>query len=1007
MRKYIYTILILSLFFITGLNADIPRTLSYQGVLTDTLGNIKPDGDYNMSFNLYLNQSGGQPIWSESKMISIKDGLFYTILGEVNPIVNSITFSNQYWLGIAVGNDPELKPRLKLSSVAYSFYSIHADTAEYARNAPGAVRPISPPINSNEIANNTVVRNLRIYPVPQSDSMSIMRDNVYLVGGNNISIRQYGDSVIIHSGIGDDTTAHNTLDKAYDEGGPGNGRAINSDIAPVDIIGDFGLQVTGTQNVLKAYTDAGIAAGDFSNLGIDGPALIAQITDPTNFQPAISGISNGNSSSVAVYGIATGEGPAGFFEVQNATNSETALIAGGLGEGKAFRAYIYNDKSSAAEIITLNSTNDKPSLFVENEGTGSGIYSISGEYSGIYAGNAGVLGSSKSNIGVIGTSNSKSGVFGQSDTVGTFNNLSGIVAGVLGHTNNISTADNFAVAGVASGYGTGVLGIGSSAGHGVFGVSGANSKYTSAGIRGVTREDSLGQFFTWPPYFPLEEYLPNNKDRVGVLGQAVKKVGVWGESLYKYGVVGNTGKVLSWTDLPVDSAGVIGLANQSMGIGVLGTSEEGNAAKFYIDNELNTETALLLLSNSKKGVLRAEHSGKTGNAVKIWSTDTSNISPALWVETSGENESVYLYGKKNTSFRPSLFIQNETSGHSAYMINKYVSNQNPVLSAYNDGSGRSGEFVTRYANNSSTVLYAATQGLGRAGEFSSFNINNNTATFYSYQKGIGRAGEYRIENSSNTSNVLYASTDGLGRVGEFNIFNGTSTAASLYSSTTGRGNAGIFAINNGSNSVAALIVTSNGSGDAFYSANTGTGRAGYFVGNVVVSGILTKSGGNFMIDHPLDPENKYLNHSFVESPDMKNIYDGVIILDENGLAEVELDDWFEALNMDFRYQLTAIGVPAPNLYISKEVEGNKFAIAGGKPGLKVSWQLTGIRKDPFANANRIQVEMEKPDNEKGKYMHPELYGFDKSKSIKYESNKANYSPKVPDNPSIETIGSEK
>jgi hypothetical protein len=83
------------------------------------------------------------------------------------------------------------------------------------------------------------------------------------------------------------------------------------------------------------------------------------------------------------------------------------------------------------------------------------------------------------------------------------------------------------------------------------------------------------------------------------------------------------------------------------------------------------------------------------------------------------------------------------------------------------------------------------------------------------------------------------------------------------------------------------------------------------VGNVNVTGNINKAAVQFKIDHPLDPANKYLYHSSVESPDMKNMYDGVVTLDQNGEAEIELPDWFGALNKDFRYQLTAIGAPGP------------------------------------------------------------------------------------------------
>jgi trimeric autotransporter adhesin len=169
--------------------------------------------------------------------------------------------------------------------------------------------------------------------------------------------------------------------------------------------------------------------------------------------------------------------------------------------------------------------------------------------------------------------------------------------------------------------------------------------------------------------------------------------------------------------------------------------------------------------------------------------------------------------------------------------------------------------------------------------------------------------------------------------------------------------------------------TTNGVNYGVYGAASGgtTNWAGYFSGNVNVTGTLSKSAGSFKIDHPLDPAGKYLLHSFVESPDMKNVYDGVVELNGSGEAVVTLPDWFEELNRDFRYQLTCIGGYAP-VYIAEEVSGNRFRIAGGHAGLRVSWQVTGIRHDPYADANRIPVEVTKPFEEQGTYLHPEAYG---------------------------------
>jgi len=150
------------------------------------------------------------------------------------------------------------------------------------------------------------------------------------------------------------------------------------------------------------------------------------------------------------------------------------------------------------------------------------------------------------------------------------------------------------------------------------------------------------------------------------------------------------------------------------------------------------------------------------------------------------------------------------------------------------------------------------------------------------------------------------------------------------------------------------------------------GYAGYFSGNVTVIGALTKSAGSFKIDHPLHPDTKYLSHSFVESPDMKDIYDGVIELDAGGSAVIQLPDWFEALNKDFRYQLTCIGQHAP-VYVADEIRNNQFVIGGGKPGMRVSWQVTGTRHDQYADAHRIPVEEQKSKEEEGRYLHPELF----------------------------------
>jgi len=196
-----------------------------------------------------------------------------------------------------------------------------------------------------------------------------------------------------------------------------------------------------------------------------------------------------------------------------------------------------------------------------------------------------------------------------------------------------------------------------------------------------------------------------------------------------------------------------------------------------------------------------------------------------------------------------------------------------------------------------------------------------------------------------------------------------------HTSGTGRGVEGSSANGIGVNGIGLVgingISASNNPNDSAIRgiSQFGASLAGDFLGDVRVTGMLTKGGGSFRIDHPLDPKNKYLSHSFVESPDMMNIYNGNIVTDERGEAVVKMPNYFEALNRDFRYQLTVLGQFAQAM-ISEKMNGTTFKIKTDKPRVEVSWQVTGIRKDKFAEENRIKVETDKPASERGQLQNP-------------------------------------
>ncbi len=233
-------------------------------------------------------------------------------------------------------------------------------------------------------------------------------------------------------------------------------------------------------------------------------------------------------------------------------------------------------------------------------------------------------------------------------------------------------------------------------------------------------------------------------------------------------------------------------------------------------------------------------------------------------------------------------------------------------------------------------------------------------------------------NTAGSNNSSFGNSAGFGNTtGEGNTFIGSSAGQS---NTTGSKNTFIGADTHGAADI--TNATAIGADVVVSSSNTmvlGTSAVTVRIpGSLIVTGTVSKGGGSFKIDHPLDPENKTLSHSFVESPDMMNIYNGNAVLDRRGEAVITLPAYFESLNRDFRYHLTCIGGFAP-VYIAQEIKGNRFKIAGGKPGMKISWQVTGVRQDAYANAHRIPVEEEKPASERGSYLHPDA--FDKT-SIK-------------------------
>jgi hypothetical protein len=397
----------------------------------------------------------------------------------------------------------------------------------------------------------------------------------------------------------------------------------------------------------------------------------------------------------------------------------------------------------------------------------------------------------------------------------------------------------------------------------------------------------------------------------------------------------------------------------------------------------------LALANSSAGGhtwnIISAGSGNAEGAGNIGITDLTGKS-TIWLEGNTKTANLTATGTVGAA----ALVVSSTAGAAIIDADGFGTNAGGPTPGLRFGGGSSGEGIA-----SNRVI-----GLTRFGLDFYTNFTARMSILQSGQVAIGTASpaaQLGIVGSSNTYPALLAQgADGPAGSGQ----NGA--AGLMAFGGNGDGNAegepGITAAGGGGSigGAGGTFVgggsTSQGDfgGDGIDATSSDPGAdfvpaAGFFDGNVIVDGGVTSSSALLKIDHPLDPANKYLAHSAVESSDMMNIYNGVAILDASGEAVVQMPEWFGSLNRDFRYQLTCIGGFAP-VFIAEELANNRFKIGGGRDGMKISWQITGVRQDAWANAHRIPVEQMKSDRERGYYLSPQLFGAPAEKSIAWARN---------------------
>lgn len=609
--------------------------------------------------------------------------------------------------------------------------------------------------------------------------------------------------------------------------------------------------------------------------------------------------------------------------------SEVYLVPDGgkVGIGKNLSETLLQEVHVQGTILAEDSTTALYGIATDPASQNNGVqgHSMSTSGRGVYGvawANSGV------NYGVYGLSFSSGG----RGVLGTAAANTGATYGVYGHAQSTSGIGVYGLAEAASGNSYGVYGHAkSTAGYGVYGFAEASSGATR-GVIGLSSSTSGQGVFGHATATTGSTY--------GVYGNAASSEGngvrgvassTSGNTLGVYGFVNSTtgtgvkGHANASTG---ENYGVYGTTNSSSGTAVYGhATATGAAINRGVHGEVNS---------AGSGVL-GENKRSTGSAVGVTGRALSTSGIGVFAScsaTTGTNYGVWAT-TPSTSGTGVIGIVNATSGS--------------TKGVYGVSLSTSGHGVEGNAIATSGVNY------GVYGESAS---NGGKGV-----KGLATA------TTGITHGVIGEafSADGRGVLGQTSGENGKA----LYGYATGLTGKGLHAIVTSTHSSANAILAESGGGNSY---------AGYFIGKVHVAGALSKSSGSFKIDHPQDPENKYLVHSFVESPDMMNIYNGNIVTDANGKATVELPAYFDALNMDFRYQLTVIGDFAQAV-IAEEIQSNHFSIKTDKPGVKVSWQVTGIRNDPWAQANRIQPEEAKEPENTGKYLNPEVYGKPRNAGI--------------------------
>jgi hypothetical protein len=905
-----------------AVGAGVPPVIRFGGTLAVAPGRVP------VTFGLYQEEAGGQPLWIETQTVSVDAaGRYAVVLGTTTALSTEWFASGEArWLEVAVeGLAPQ--PRRLLVSVPYALKAADADTV--------GGKPLSAFVLAGEKTG---------------------------VGADGLT---YVDTRVLSAGMTSGA----------------NGQAAGGPPSPLGGSGAAGG--AGSPNYVGLFTDATTLVNSViyqtpaGSVGVNTTAPLAGFHAVSAASPV---------AFYDVYSNALGALPVVYRAARGTPSAPTAVQANDILGGLAVRGYGSTGFSTGRGQI----------MFKAAENWTDGAQGTYLQFTTTPVGGTGwlerirVMPDGKVGIGTAAPAQALSVAGTVESTVGGFRFPDGTTQ---------TTAATGGGGGVTRVYGGDGIAITGSLATPI-----VNAQFGgSGGDYGVTNFTARGDHLHGATYLPLTGGAMTGAMTItgsstpfamlGVSNSAASSPGILGMTTNASGIgvsgIANVAAATSAIGLYGESTAGKGVAGHSpSGYGVYGSTTSGYAGYFAGRVDVNN-------TSSASGA-RAVYAITAGADATAVSGTANNGTAAVGVR--GDSAGGYgVQGQSSTGYG----VVGTTTGSAGYGVYGVANNGASAVGVRGEsgagyavyggssggygvaGSATSGRGVGGFATSGYGVFGTATTGF--AGKFEGkVHVSTNTnyaggATIYATNAGTGNA--IRANASADNAVTMEVTANGSYADAVVGLAYGASGHAGYFQSEAGDG-------------IYAGTWAAGKSGGYFFAD---TGWAGYFVGNngmaahftgrvettgnLSVGGTLTKAAGSFKIDHPLDPENKYLSHSFVESPDMKNIYDGVAVLDEKGEASVTLPAWFEALNRDFRYQLTAIGGPGPNLYVASEITGNRFTIAGGTPGKKVSWQVTGSRRDAYAVAHPIPVEEAKPAGEQGTYLHPEAFGQPKEKGL--------------------------